>query len=304
MSESVRRPVIIGEVLFDRFPDGSEVLGGAPFNVAWHLQGFGSEPRFVSRVGSDRQGERIRDAMQAWGMDIHALGVDTEHPTGAVQVTLDAGQPSYEILPDQAYDQLEREDMERGLAGATVGAVYHGTLMLRGPRLRDALARTLREHPLPVFCDVNLRDPWWHSEVLPPLLARARWVKMNDVELDIIAKSLQLSETDLHTRAERLRVSHDIEWLIVTRGGEGAVAFGPRGEVADVKPQGDLEIVDTVGAGDAFAATVLHGLLRNWPMQTSLERAQAFASRICGIRGATTDDRELYETMRATWETD
>ena len=73
MNKKRNRPIIFGEVLFDCFPDGSRVLGGAPFNVAWHLQAFGAEPLFVSRVGNDPMGRKIRDAMLQWGMDTSGL---------------------------------------------------------------------------------------------------------------------------------------------------------------------------------------------------------------------------------------
>ena len=59
-------PAIFGEVLFDCFEDGSRVLGGAPFNVAWHLQAFGCKPLLISRVGDDPMGKLIRETMLQW----------------------------------------------------------------------------------------------------------------------------------------------------------------------------------------------------------------------------------------------
>lgn len=300
-TRGARRALIIGEVLFDRFPDGSRVLGGAPFNVAWHLRGFGADPLFVSRVGEDDSGAQVRAAMQAWGMDGSGLQSDPSRPTGAVQVSLAGGQPSFEILPDQAYDHLDTAELRRRLADPQFALVYQGSLILRSPALRDALFAALREFPLPLFVDVNLREPWWRPQDLPVLLARARWVKMNDAELEVTAGLLGLEETDMTARACRLCRSHDIELLILTRGGEGALACGPQGLLAEVRPEAGLEVVDTVGAGDAFAAVVLLGLMQRWPLSITLDRAQAFASRICRIRGATTDERGLYEACIAQW---
>ena len=88
------RITIFGEVLFDRFPDGSSVLGGAPFNVAWHLQAFGQRPLFISRIGRDRLGDTIRSAMQSWQMDVLGLQQDEIYPTGTVQVAIEQGEPS------------------------------------------------------------------------------------------------------------------------------------------------------------------------------------------------------------------
>ncbi len=92
------RPLIFGEVLFDCFPDGSRVLGGAPFNGAWHLQAFGHSPLFVSRVGNDEAGQEIRSAMQVWGMDIGGLQLHVSHATGNVAVSLIEGEPHYDIV--------------------------------------------------------------------------------------------------------------------------------------------------------------------------------------------------------------
>ena len=101
---------VFGEVLFDHFPDGSRVLGGAPFNVAWHLQAFGQSPAFISRIGNDPEGDTIRRAMQAWGMRTDSLQIDTKHPTGRVMVELVDGEPAYDIVRPSAWDAIEAQD--------------------------------------------------------------------------------------------------------------------------------------------------------------------------------------------------
>src|SRR5690606_31337572 len=101
------RPVIFGEVLFDVFPDGTAVLGGAAFNVAWNLRGLGLDPLFVSRVGDDERGRGVLGAMERFGMDTSAVEVDPIRPTGVVTVAFRDGEPSYEIIADQAYDRIE-----------------------------------------------------------------------------------------------------------------------------------------------------------------------------------------------------
>jgi len=157
------RPVVFGEVLFDRFPDGSSVLGGAPFNVAWHLHGFGMYPLFVSRVGDDALGEQVLDIMQQWGMDSSHLQRDAEHPTGQVEVKIEGGQPSYTILPQQAYDFIEPPL----LVAADFSLIYQGSLITRSPVSCAALHRLCERSRLPRFMDVNLRSPWWeHAAVM------------------------------------------------------------------------------------------------------------------------------------------
>ena len=98
---------VFGEVLFDHFPDGTRVLGGAPFNVAWHLQAFGQAPWFVSRVGADPEGAAVREAMRDWGMDTGGLQLDPRYPTGRVSVRFADGEPTYDIVRPCAYDAIE-----------------------------------------------------------------------------------------------------------------------------------------------------------------------------------------------------
>nr|VFJ59806.1 MAG: fructokinase [Candidatus Kentron sp. DK] len=290
------RPIILGEALFDQFPDGEAVLGGAPFNVAWHLKGLGASPLFISRIGKDGAGEKVRAAMQDWDMDLAGLQEDPNHPTGAVRITLDKGQPTFDIMPDQAYDHIDAGEARSVLAGAgDAGLLYHGTLILRSAAMRDGLDALLTGSRLPIFVDINLRAPWWDPAHLPGLLERARWVKVNDDELAIITGSVPGRE--LADMARYVQTTHDIRLLIVTRGAKGAVAFDETGREFSVSPEpsGDA-IVDTVGAGDAFSAMTITGLLNGWPIPVIMDKAQAFASRVCRLRGAVSLDPDFYPT--------
>ena len=103
MSERI---CIFGEVLFDHFPDGRRVLGGAPFNVAWNLCALGADPLLISRVGTDGNALSVRSAMQVWGMSMAGLQSGPEAPTGLVQVTFADGEPAYEIVHPAAWDAI------------------------------------------------------------------------------------------------------------------------------------------------------------------------------------------------------
>jgi fructokinase len=291
MSEPV--PVMFGEVLFDCFEDGSRVLGGAPFNVAWHLQAFGCAPVFVSRVGDDPMGRQIRDTMQHWGMTTAGLQKDSAHHTGEVRVTLEAGQPSFEILPDRAFDHIQGDV----LPPMQVALIYHGSLGLRMAESAAALDRLLERHPAPVFLDVNLRPPWWDRERMVGLLERARWVKINDDEL----RTLGDGGGDLQQLARELRQRYDLDWVIVTRGAQGAFLLDNNDGLFEAVPGPALEVVDTVGAGDAFASVCILGLIRNWPADSIIARAQAFASLLVGQRGATIADPGVYTRLLDDW---
>ena len=291
---SASRPVIFGEVLFDRFPDGSVVLGGAPFNVAWNLQALGLAPLLVSRIGRDDLGRRIIDAMTGWGLDTGGVQRDPRQPTGTVEVTLDDGEPRFDIAAGRAYDFITAEELPTPEPGSLL---YHGTLALRQPPPRLALDR-LRRTAAGTFVDVNLRSPWWERTAVLDMLHGASWAKLNDDEL----AQLVPKEPDRERRASRLLAEANLECVVVTLGAEGAVAHGRDGWVHQPPPPAAGQVVDTVGAGDAFSSVVLLGLSRGWGWPLILERAQELAGAVVGLRGATTTDRDFYAPFRRDWE--
>lgn len=292
------RPLIFGEVLFDAFPDGSLILGGAPFNVAWHLQGLGLRPLFISRVGTDDAGKRVRAAMRDWGMDASGLQYDDERSTGRVSVNLERGQPAFEILPAQAYDRIDADAALDAVDGEEIGLIYHGTLALRDPPSRAALHALHENLRVPRCVDLNLRAPWWNETVLASALCGAHWVKISDAELRAIAGIGD--DSSLREQARRLHRQHDIAALIVTLGERGALIVTPD-ELIESPAAPIDRFVDAVGAGDAFAAVALVGMARGWPMVRTLTRALEFAAWICGVRGATAADRERYAGYRRAW---
>ena len=290
------RPVIFGEVLYDRFPNGSVVLGGAPFNVAWHLHAFGESPLFISRVGNDSLGRRIRSGMEAWGMSTAGLQLDSQHPTGTVEVSIEGGEPAYDIVADRAYDYIGQD----GIPPVTPSLLYHGTLALRNSVSAQALAALKHRLDMPIFLDVNLRPPWWNTDLVKASLDAARWAKLNEHELE--AMVADAGARGLPAQAALVLEQHGLELLIVTRGASGAIAFTAEGAAAEVQPRSGTPIVDTVGAGDAFTSVAIAGLVRGWPLPQLMERAQDFASTLVGVRGATIQDEAFYRPFIESWE--
>ena len=288
-----RRPCIFGEVLFDHFPDGSRVLGGAPFNVAWHLQAFGQAPRFISRVGDDVEGIQVREAMTDWGMDVDSVQSDDSLPTGRVNVTLEGNEPSYDIVRPAAFDAIDS-----GNVCDDCELLYHGSLALRDTASRSALDRVLAATRGLVFVDINLRPPWWDRDHVIDLIAHANWLKINIDEL----RTLHPERDDDDENVRHLLDGHGLDGVVVTRGAEGAALFTPSGETCRVSPGSSVEPVDTVGAGDAFAAVIILGLIHQWPYATMLERAQAFASRVVANRGAILMDNAAYRPFVEDWK--
>ena len=294
MSE-IERPIIFGEVLYDCFPDGQAVLGGAPFNVAWHLQGFGLSPLFISRVGDDPLGRHVRDTMHRHGMNTSGLQMDSAHPTGKVNITLKGDHHSFEIIPDQAYDYIVSDALP---PLPETALFYHGSLAARNPVSEQTLAFLRMRYSNRRMIDVNLRSPWWRPEQVMEMIDGAWLAKLNDEEL------LQLTpdaEEDA-IRMQRLIENAGLQLLLITRGAAGAELLTAGGDRYRVSPDSITSVVDTVGAGDALTSVLIAGVLKGWPYRQSLKRAQTFATAIVGRRGAIVDEPCFYQPFIDEWE--
>ena len=291
-AEHSQSPVIFGEVLFDAFPDGSSVLGGAPFNVAWHLQGFGLTPLFISRVGNDENGRLVEQRMLDWGMNTSGLQHDPEHDTGKVSIELNQGQPSFTILPEQAYDYIEQAQSLALVENSAPLLLYYGSLINRHPVSKASLS-ALRQLAIPAYVDINLRQPWWDMATVDAAIHQASWLKLNDDEISLVCK--------LHLAAKELIQKYSLEWVIVTKGADGAF-IATKDQVIECEPVKVETIADTVGAGDAFSAVTLYGIINNWSLQTILNHAVEFAAQICMVRGATVNDKQFYQHILETWQ--
>jgi len=291
------RPLIFGEVLFDHFPDGTEALGGAPVNVAWHLQGFGLSPVLISRVGDDEQGRRVIDTMSGWGMDLSALQVDHRHPTGQVRVSLKDGQPAFDIVAEQAYDFIDAEQACSAVASIETCLFYHGTLALRHACSKDAFTQLIARSGARRCVDVNLRPPWTPMDTVHDVLNGASWAKVNDIELQEITGC---GPDDLTDGARELKKRFGLEQLIVTQGEAGALLY-VGDEIRQGAPVPVHNLKDTVGAGDAFSSMALLGMSLGWRHADTLSRALEFASLVCGFRGATIPNLDVYRQCLARW---
>jgi fructokinase len=296
------RPIIYGEVLFDIFPDGASVLGGAPFNVAWNLQGLGLNPFFLSRIGKDERGNQIIASMESWGMTTKGVQVDSTYPTGIVQVTLHNGQPEFSIVPEQAYDYINSEQALSEVRQGTFSLLYRGTLISRRQESRKVVEDFSAQMKLPIFLDINLRSPWWSYHSILDALKQAQWAKLNVEELGEVLNNKNIEKDNLSEIASEACTLFGLELLIVTLGSEGALLITGSGEIIRREPIKKGDIKDTVGAGDAFSSIMILGLCKNWPVKTTFDRALQFASSVCLLRGATTFDKDFYQKHLRQWE--
>lgn len=293
-SSKLSRPVIFGEVLFDCFADDEHVLGGAPFNVAWHCQAFGLKPLFISRVGDDLMGKEVTSAMLDWGMDTAGLQLDPDHATGVVKVSFNDGEPSYDIVENSAWDFIDNQSIP---AIDQNSVLYHGSLALRNSVAADSLIQLKQQCSHHIFIDVNLRPPWWNLQTIKSIIQHGRWIKLNIDELSFIAPEQEDTEAKLHYLLSTLNA----ELIVVTQGDAGAIA-ATKNEWFSIQPDNSSNVIDTVGAGDAFSSVLLLGLYKAWSYQETLNHAQQFASAIVEQRGATTQNMAFYDPFIKDWE--
>lgn len=275
----------IGEVLWDLFPSGPQ-LGGAAGNFACHAQALGARAQIISRVGTDALGGEVLKRFEAMNFPLHAIQIDPEFPTGTVDVKLDAGGvPQFTIHENVAWDQLFATSIALNEI-STADAIYFGTLAQRSPVSRAAVQHLLAVAPkdsLKIF-DVNLRQKYYSREVIEQSMNLANMLKLNDQELLILAEMFELKGTP-QLQIQQLVDRFDLNVVALTRGAEGSVVYS-QGHWSEMAPA-SVQVVDTVGAGDSFTATLTMGLLYKMNLDETHRLAAAVAGYVCSQPGAT-----------------
>ena len=288
----------LGELLWDVLPEGPR-LGGAPANFSVMAGRLGNHAVILSRVGRDELGRQaLAELEHLDGMpaDASFVQLDAGHETGRVTVELDGGQPSYTIHDPVAWDFLKLSDEWVQLA-ERAGAVCFGSLGQRNVRSREtiqALVGLTPEKCVRVF-DVNLRGPFYSGEILQESLELATVVKMNDAEVPLVLGLLGL-ETQVDSEVARgldelrtgamclLREFPALKMVAVTRGGEGSLLVTR--EDFHQHPGIATNVVDTIGAGDAFTAAMTHYMLRGASLSLLNEAGNRWGSWVASQAGA------------------
>jgi fructokinase len=248
----------LGEILWDLI-DGQELLGGATFNFSVQLSRLGHDVSFISAVGDDDRGRRALEAVSQLGLSTKFIRTVKDAPTGTVSVTVDAqGQPTYVLHRPAAYDFVELPPLP-----GSPEWIYHGTLQLIEPRMLALLGELFARYPeARRFYDINLRKDSYTAPLVMELLALADSVKLNDDELSRVQQMAGTSHSSIETFCRDYAARFGWEAVCVTLGDQGcAILKGDEYVEVSAVP---VSVVDTVGAGDAFAAAFLHGLNSGW----------------------------------------
>jgi fructokinase len=275
----------IGEILWDMLPSG-KVIGGAPANFAYHAQELGESSIVVSCVGNDELGREIISSLEKKDMPTEFLYIDKSHPTGVVSARINKeGKPTYLIQEEVAWDYIPTSTLIRELAFKSA-AVCFGTAAQRSQLSRmtiQTFVGLMEQDSIRVF-DINLRQNFYSQDVIETSLSLANVLKLNVNELSVVKKLLRLNGDEKKILNELSR-KYSLNLIALTRGREGSILF-TEGKTSNHEGH-KINVEDTVGAGDAFVAGLVTGMLRGYELDDLHNKANRVASYICSKHGAT-----------------
>ncbi|MBT9187573.1 carbohydrate kinase family protein [Zobellia russellii] len=274
--------VCFGEVLFDNFPKHSKI-GGAPLNVSLRLQSYGINVAVISSVGKDGNGKKIISYLKKSGVNTKNITVQEEYQTGCVNVVLnEKGIASYDIAYPVAWDKIVHKESQEGVVANSDFFVF-GSLVCRDALSRSTLFELLKLAPYKVF-DVNLRIPYYTQELLQDLMLASDFIKFNDDELFEIALTMGSKFNSLEQTIEFIAKETNTDTICVTKGAYGAVLYISGTFYYNSGYR--IKVLDTVGSGDSFLASVLYKLFNNEKPQDAINFGCAVGAMVAKSEGA------------------
>jgi len=251
MSKEIISVACFGEVLWDTFPGEIKRAGGAPFNVAYHLNKMGINAYMISSVGEDTLGHELINKITAWNISTDGIQISTEHPTSQVIATIDEHHDAhYEIVENVAWDFIKALPADQEKL-TMMDALVFGTLAARNQASRNTLFELIEASKFNIF-DINLRPPHYSTELIEALLHKSHLAKFNKAELRMILDYLGKAYKDEIDSVRFIQEKFKIEEVIVSKGSRGAL-YVCADAVYDY-PTISVQVKDTVGSGDSFLA--------------------------------------------------
>ncbi len=281
----------IGEILFDVYPNKKR-LGGASFNFIYHIWKILGKANFISSVGNDENGREMLAYLNSIGFNTKHIYIDKKYPTGTVQVKINEDRtPQFTISPQCSYDYITLNDATINLIEKKTDLLYFGTLSTRSEISSNTIQSLFRKPHLKYFCDLNLRHNFYTKELIEKTLLTANVLKINQDELDKLKQFFDLQQ--FNNRAiEQLITKFDIDLIGLTLGENGAELYTKK-ETNHYKAE-IVNVVDTLGAGDAYSAILCLGYLHGWAIEKINKLAARFAGEICTFDGALPEDDSFY----------
>lgn len=271
----------IGEVLWDMLPNGKRA-GGAPINFVYHTVQMGAKGYAISAVGNDELGSEIIAELE--NKHIAYVIAKVPHPTGKVLVELKDGIPTYTIVEDVAWDFIPQDNNALKIVG-NADAICYGTLALRSPESRENIIHLLDAAPKSAlkFFDINLRGNYYSDTLIKQLLKMANIFKINDDEMLVIRNLFALSGSDEDV-CRHLIKQYNLKYLIFTAGDKYSVIYSADKKSYLATPK--VNVVDTVGAGDAFSGAFVYGILTGKSVEEAHHDAVKISAFVCTRAGA------------------
>lgn len=276
----------IGEIVWDCLPSGKK-LGGAPLNFAYFAKQLGAESYIISAVGDDELGKETLKVASETEVDLSYVQINSL-PTSRVLISLDSdGIPNYEIVENVAWDSIKCDARDLKLF-SDASAVCFGALAQRSKISRESIWKMLEATPkscLKVF-DINIRQHYYDREVVEKSLNYADVLKLNEDELPLIMKLLEVPGVDMDEKIKKLQEKYDLNYVILTCGASFSEVYGSKGvKLSHVKTP-KVQVADTVGAGDSFTATFVISLLQGKSIVDAHNLAVKVSAFVCTQHGA------------------
>lgn len=282
----------LGEALWDVLPEGKK-LGGAPSNFAYHAGQYGLPSVAVSALGNDKLAEETIQQLEE--KQLHYVMPQVPYPTGTVQVTLDEqGVPTYDIKENVAWDNIPFCDEVKEIAGNAV-AVCWGSLAQRNIVSRETIYKFLDHTPegcLKIF-DINLRQNFYNKNIVCESLRRCDVLKINDEELVIVSRMLELQGLDIESKCRQLLADYNLRMLVLTCGVNGSYVFTAGDMSFQETPK--VDVADTVGAGDSFTGTFCASILNGKSVADAHKLAVEVSAFVCTQNGAMPEIPSKYK---------
>lgn len=287
--------VAIGEVLWDCFPEGKQ-LGGAPFNFVYHAGKLGARPFLLSAVGNDKYGIEAKNTAEDLEINTSLFQIN-KNPTGKVIVKTDVnGIPDYNFSSPAAWDHIELKDEDKNLI-QQADVLCFGSLAQRNEVSRNTiqcLIKIVSPSTLVVF-DINLRQGYFTYEIIIKSLKGANILKLNEDELPIVCRIAKIGIKDEKMAIKELSLRYGISLIVYTKGPSGSYLYNTKGFSFLTTPK--VNVLDTVGAGDAFTAAIVIGYLKSLSLRQIHQQAIELASFVCTKQGATPEYKYHPQTI-------
>jgi fructokinase len=291
----MKRITAFGEILFDVYP-GMKTLGGAPFNFIYHIKKLTGGGKFISSVGDDDLGKEVLNFIRLNSISTDYVLIDNIHTTGVANANLDENKvPHWEIKTNCAYDFIEANDNIIDLVEKETDCLYFGSLAQRNNVSRNTL-NVLFSKKIKYFCDLNLRQDFYNSDIIKSSLHNANILKLNNDELKVINNLFFRQNYDEVKLVELISSEYNIELVCVTLGDRGAILY--KNGITDYSKNHVENVIDTVGAGDAYSSILCLGYLYEWDILKINKIASEFAGEIIQIQGALPKDERIYEIFK------